>query len=97
MASLSNGLICFLLGGSRPFYNARERATLAWTEAVTLVSRRIDSTSHSAPSQVHMSRPHANMLITARRAAAWASRMSIRSGSDLEGGTRRIDWPGRIV
>jgi hypothetical protein len=35
-------------------------------------------------------------------AAAWplaarASRMSIRSGSDREGVTRRIDWPGRIV
>jgi hypothetical protein len=34
--------------------------------------------------------------------AAWpltarASRMSIRSGSDREVVTRRIDWPGRIV
>jgi hypothetical protein len=25
------------------------------------------------------------------------ARMSIRSGSDREGVTRRIDWPGRIV
>lgn len=32
-----------------------------------------------------------------REDAVRASRMSIRSGSDREGVTRRINWPGRIV